>query len=168
MKTHLLLLAQYNIWATARLAENLRKVSQEDFHKNVGLFFESIMGTLNHLLLGEHYLWFSRFDQGISPQMSLSTQLHSDQMLLLDELEQKSRNWMTFLDALDESRLAGDLTYNRANGDQLTLPYESTLIHVFNHATHHRGQITAAMTALGYTCPELDLVYMLVESKQSA
>ncbi len=168
MKNNLLLLAQYNIWATARLAENIRKISQEDFHKNVGLFFGSISGTLNHLLLGEYYLWYSRFAQGISPQMSLKTQLHSDQKLLLDELEKKSQNWITFLNELDESLLKGSFTYKRANGEQLTLPYEATLIHVFNHGTHHRGQITAAMTSLGYACPELDLVYMLVESNYSA
>ena len=36
-----------------------------------------------------------------------------------------------------------------------------TLDHVFNHGTHHRGQITAALTALGQPSPELDLVYFL-------
>ncbi len=35
------------------------------------------------------------------------------------------------------------------------------LAHVFNHGTHHRGQITAALTALGQPSPELDLVYFL-------
>jgi uncharacterized damage-inducible protein DinB len=37
------------------------------------------------------------------------------------------------------------------------------MTHVFNHGTHHRGQITAAMTILGHKCPELDLFYMLLE-----
>ncbi len=37
----------------------------------------------------------------------------------------------------------------------------ATLAHVFNHATHHRGQITAAITAMGHACPEIDLVWML-------
>ena len=37
----------------------------------------------------------------------------------------------------------------------------ATLAHVFNHATHHRGQITAALTALGHDGPVLDLVYFL-------
>jgi uncharacterized damage-inducible protein DinB len=42
-----------------------------------------------------------------------------------------------------------------------SLPFSATLAHVFNHGTHHRGQITAAITALGHPCPELDLVWML-------
>mgnify|MGYP003483959232 FL=1 len=49
---------------------------------------------------------------------------------------------------------------------ELTLPYSATLLHIFNHGTHHRGQITAALTSLGYSCPELDLVYMLIEQQK--
>ena len=41
------------------------------------------------------------------------------------------------------------------------LPFAATLGHVFNHGTHHRGQITAAITAMGHACPEIDMVWML-------
>ncbi len=46
-------------------------------------------------------------------------------------------------------------------GTPAVLPFAATLAHVFNHGTHHRGQITAALTALGQPCPSLDLVYFL-------
>jgi len=49
----------------------------------------------------------------------------------------------------------------------MSLPYAATLMHVFNHATHHRGQITAAMTALDYASPELDMLFMLMEEQQA-
>ncbi|ENV17601.1 DinB family protein [Acinetobacter guillouiae] len=160
------ILAQYNIWATQRLCESLKSVSDDDFNKDVGLYFKSIVGTLNHLLLGEHYLWYSRFKQGISPAIALNTMIQTKKTALLDELQEKSKNWIEFLEQLDEKTLNADLTYKRVSGQQLTLPYAATLMHVFNHGTHHRGQITAAMTGLGYACPELDLVYMLVEQNQ--
>ena len=161
------ILAQYNIWATQRLCESLKTVSDDDFNKDVGLYFKSIVGTLNHLLLGEHYLWYSRFKQGISPAIALNTMIQTKKTALLDELQEKSKNWIEFLEQLDEKTLNADLTYKRVSGQQLTLPYAATLMHVFNHGTHHRGQITAAMTGLGYACPELDLVYMLVEQNQA-
>jgi uncharacterized damage-inducible protein DinB len=46
------------------------------------------------------------------------------------------------------------------------LPFAATLAHVFNHSTHHRGQITAALTAMGQPAPELDMVYMLQAENQ--
>ena len=49
----------------------------------------------------------------------------------------------------------------RRERSRLGLPFALTLSHVFNHGTHHRAQITAAVTAMGHVCPELDLVWML-------
>ena len=53
------------------------------------------------------------------------------------------------------------LEYTSTQGVAMRLPFAATLAHVFNHGTHHRGQITAAITALGRASPELDLVWML-------
>lgn len=160
------LLAQYNIWATSRLAQHLEKMTDEDFHQDIGLYFKSISGTLNHLLLGEHELWYSRFKYGTSPLMPLDRILHTDKKQLLDDLVEKSKNWIKFIEQLDESKLTENLSYQRASGQAMTLPYAATLMHVFNHGTHHRGQVTAAVTHLGYECPELDLVYMLAERER--
>jgi uncharacterized damage-inducible protein DinB len=46
------------------------------------------------------------------------------------------------------------------------LPFAATLVHVFHHISHHRGHITAAMTAMGQPAPELDMVYMLQAENQ--
>lgn len=160
------LFAEYNVWATQRLVKHLAEMSDIDFNQNVGLYFKSITGTLNHLLLGEHSLWYARFKHGISPIVSLDTILHTEKQRLLNELVQKAQHWVEFVDGLDDTKLKGNLTYQRASGTPMSLPYAATLLHVFNHGTHHRGQVTAAMTALEYQCPELDLVYMLAERYQ--
>lgn len=162
-KEILINLAQYNIWATKRLCENLKNVSDEDFYKDVGLYFKSIFGTMNHLLLGEHYLWYPRFAEGISPAHKLTDIIEAEKEACLKHLQLKSQRWIPFIEELDSERFNGNLSYTRVNGEKLSLPFMPTLMHVFNHGTHHRGQITAALTALGYECPELDLVYMLAE-----
>lgn len=166
IKHQLLLMAQYNVWATSTLCNSLSVVTDEDFHKNMGLFFQSVSGTLNHLLLGEHYLWYPRFKVGKSPSLALDSVIHQDKTELLAELRDKSKHWIAFVEDLDPILLDGMLHYNRANGEALSLPFTGTLLHVFNHATHHRGQVTAALTGMGYPCPELDLVYMLLEQQQ--
>lgn len=160
---NILLMAKYNVWATHRLVASLDVVSDEHFYQDVALYFKSIFGTLNHMLLGEHYLWYSRFAGHDSPKVALDHIVHEHRKDLLNALESKSKNWIHFINQLDVALLQGDLSYQRVSGQSITLPYAATLIHVFNHSTHHRGQITAAMTALGYICPELDLVYMLIE-----
>lgn len=161
------LMARYNIWATQRLNTALNEVADDDFSKDCGLFFQSIEGTLNHLLIGEHYLWFARFSEGKSPVLALNTIVTSDRGQLTKMLVEKAQNWPVFLENLDVAQVGHWLNYTTSTGQEISLPYWATLQHVFNHGTHHRGQITAALTAMGYACPELDLVYMLVEENPS-
>lgn len=161
------LLARYNIWATTKLSQSLANVTDAEFYRDSGLFFQSIFGTLNHLLLGEHELWFSRFAKGYSPTLQLNSIVEQDRHILIQTLQEKALNWITFLNDLDPQDLAGNLNYQTSTGQPKSLPYAATLVHVFNHGTHHRGQISAALTAMGYACSELDLVYMLVEEQQN-
>ncbi len=65
---HFTQLARYNVWATARVLDAVRALPEEAYRRDMGLFFKSIHGTLNHLLVGEHHLWFVRFAEGISPK----------------------------------------------------------------------------------------------------
>ncbi len=157
------LLAKYNVWATHKLSESLRLVSETDFTKDSGLFFNSISNTLNHILIAEHYLWFPRFSESISPIMALNTIIEPNRLNLIQQLLDKSKNWNGFLERLDENLLNEKLIYTSSAGQPITVPYGPTLLHVFNHGTHHRGQISAALTNMGYPCPEWDLIYMLLE-----
>jgi uncharacterized damage-inducible protein DinB len=69
----------------------------------------------------------------------------------------------------EPSRFDGVLQYTTMRGTVHSLPFAAALAHVFNHSTHHRGQITAALTAIGQPAPELDMVDMLqAENKPKA
>ncbi len=157
--------AHYNEWATARLLHALEAVSDQDYRRDVGLFFKSIHGTLNHLLVGEHQLWYRRFAEGISPKIALDSEMVSDRKMLVTQLLESTRNWQPLIESWSGQRFDGVLNYTTMRGAAASLPFAMTLTHVFNHGTHHRGQITAAMTHMGYSCPELDMVYCL--QKQS-
>ena len=160
------MMAQYNRWANARLYDAASKLPDEHYRKDIGLFFKSVHGTLNHLLVGEHRLWFARFAEGVSPKLRLDEEIEPDRAKLKQALLDGARRWEPFLDTLDSNRFAGPIDYVSTKGVAQSLPFSATLAHVFNHGTHHRGQITAAITAMGHPCPELDLVWMLqMESK---
>lgn len=160
------LFARYHTWATHQLCISLTNLSDEDFQKNCGLFFHSIFGTLNHLLVAEQHLWFSRFKYGISPKLHLDQILENDRHRLIKRIKKGCYAWQEFIHDLNQTTLDSDIHYTNTRGQNMTLPFAATLLHVFNHATHHRGQITAVMTNLGYQSPELDMLFMLMEDQK--
>lgn len=156
-------LARYNVWATHRLLEAVEKLSDDDYRRDVGLFFKSVHGTLNHLLVTEHMLWYPRFARGESPKLALDAEIEPVRERLAQALRGGSANWKPLIESWPVERFEGKLSYTTTKGQAVTLPFAATLNHVFNHGTHHRGQITAALTMLGQPCPELDWVWMLQE-----
>jgi uncharacterized damage-inducible protein DinB len=166
-QAHFLTLARYNVWATHRLLVSIEKLSDGEYGRDVGLFFKSIHGTLNHLLVTEHMLWYPRFARGESPKLALDAEIEPVRERLAQALKGGTGNWKPLIESWSTERFGGKLSYTRMNGQAMSLPFLGALTHVFNHGTHHRGQITAALTMLGQPCPELDLVWMLQEdSKQ--
>ncbi len=163
---HFCTLARYNAWATARLLDAVRAVEDGDYRRDVGLFFKSIHGTLNHLLVGEHHLWYVRFAEGTSPSVALDVELEADRARLDARLREGAARWEPLIASFSAERWEGTLDYTTMRGPRASLPFAATLAHVFNHGTHHRGQITAALTALGQPCPELDFVYYLQKPTQ--
>ena len=83
-------------------------------------------------------------------------------------LQADAPRWQPWAAALTAERFDSELHYTRGNGELVRLPFTPTLGHVFNHATHHRGQLTAALTALGLESPELDWVRLLQQEAASA
>jgi len=154
-------LARYNVWATDRLLEALAGLPQADYRRDAGLFFRSIHGTLAHLLVAEHQLWYRRFAEGVSPVVALNADPVPERPALAAQLLQGARRWEPLISTLPPARFDGLLNYTTMRGQPASLPFAAALGHVFNHGTHHRGQVTAALTALGQPCPELDLVYFL-------
>jgi uncharacterized damage-inducible protein DinB len=156
-------LARYHAWATAKLYEHVDRLDDADYRKDAGLFFKSVHGTLNHLLVAEHALWFPRFAEGVSNKVALDAELEGDRVALRDRLLAAVPRWQALIASFDDARFVetSTLDYTTTRGIDQSLPFAPTLGHVFNHATHHRGQITAAVTAMGYPCPEIDWVWML-------
>ena len=70
-------------------------------------------------------------------------------------LDQVISDWA---DGLDPSWLQGDLTWTTVAGNRtLTKPKWLCVTHMFNHGTHHRGQVHATLTAVGCKPDDTDL-----------
>lgn len=148
----------YNAWANERLYAAASSLSPEDFNADRGLFFGSIMRTLNHILAADR-IWMKRFTgQGEAPNR-LDAILHPEFGPLLSARQAEDARLAAFVNGLSESDFAGLFTYQRMTDTSIqTQELAPALFHLFNHQTHHRGQVHAALTGLGADAPSLDMV----------
>lgn len=164
-KEQLSQMARYHAWATERLLLSVASIPDEAYLQRCGLFFGSIHGTLNHLLLTDSEIWYPRFIQMPTTSLSLDAELEGDRALLASRLIVATARWCEYVESLAEPELAGDLRYTMTTGQARTLPMPSALLHVFNHATHHRGQITAAISMLGFEYEPIDLPFLIFSER---
>jgi uncharacterized damage-inducible protein DinB len=156
-------MARYHAWATERLLTSIEPIPDDSYRQPCGIFFGSIHGTLNHLLLTDGGMWYPRFTGAPIMALPLDAELESDRGLLASRLREAAGRWSQYIESLDEPTLAGDLHYTMSTGQPRVLPMSGALLHVFNHGTHHRGQVTAAMSMLGFEYPPLDLPYLIFD-----
>ena len=159
MKAHYVMFAGYNAWANSRLYDAAGELSDADYRADRGVFFKSLHGTLNHLLTTD-LIWMGRFTgEGGAPER-LDTILHEDRAALRAAREAQDRRIVTYVDGLDDARLAGVIRYRRVSTpEEFVQPLSPALDHWFNHQTHHCGQAHAVLTGLAGCAPELDLLY---------
>ncbi len=158
IKTHFKMMADYHLWACQRLHQCLEPLSEDEYRRECGLFFKSVHGTLNHLLLGDR-VWHGRLVGELVSISGLGQEMLSSRQALAGAMSAQAGVWIDYVAQLPYTRFHDPLTYRSASGQEYTLPVAQLLGHVFNHGTHHRGQISAVMTQLGYPCPEMDLIY---------
>ena len=160
-------LARYNRWMNDKLYAVTATLSDETRKRDVGAFFKSIHGTLNHLLLADR-VWLGRVTGAAVPSgfmgpggiRTLDQELYSDFEDLRRERALTDDELSAWVSRLTEERLAGPLVFMR-RGQQQEAPLWSVVAHLFNHQTHHRGQITTLLTQQGVDPGVTDLFAML-------
>jgi uncharacterized damage-inducible protein DinB len=148
--------ALYNRLANETLYEVCAALSDEARRRDLGAFFGSVHGTLNHLLLGDR-IWMTRFEGGSHP----STDLGAIQFEAFDALRlaraAMDQRIEAFFAVLPPGFLERDLHYINNSGFDTTDPAAVILPHFFNHQTHHRAQVHTMLSQLGIDPPVLDL-----------
>lgn len=160
MKEFFLRNNDYHIWATNLLYKSLQTISDENYREDLGLFFKSIHGTLNHLLVVEK-VWFSRVVGEVYIPSSLAEEVETDRQTLEQHLIQSIEAWGKWLLGLDDDIWHTVFRYKTMRGFEAELIFCDVVQHNFNHRTHHRGQISACISKLGLPTPEIDFVYYL-------
>ncbi|WP_169543229.1 DinB family protein [Sneathiella aquimaris] len=156
-------LSGYNTWANQRLFNAIQALSDAQQNMDVGGFFGSLNGTLNHILVGD-LLWLERLEGKGEKPASLDAVLHGR----LDDLWRHRRNvdhrLEHYCSVLTDDKLNSFLDYKTSAGIPCHDNVAKILTHIFNHQTHHRGQCHHMLGQLDIAPPPLDIIYYFREN----
>ena len=146
MKELLYQYSLFNAWAHRRLMELILTLSAEQQHQEIPSSFSSLYKTVLHVWGSEKIWWtrvlgekvFSREDpfQGSMPACA-------------DALMEQDRNWLHWVEKQNESFLKEEMSYKNLKGEEFSDPYFQIVMHLFNHATYHRGQLVTLLHQVG-------------------
>ena len=153
-------LALYNREANRRLYAACAALSEAALKQRRPAFFGSIHGTLNHILVGDR-IWLARFEGQSMPSSDLDAILYEAFEALAEAREQEDARLLAFVDGLTEARLAGSIRYRNNAGALCDDPIDLLIQHLFNHQTHHRGQVHDMLSQTEVPPPSLDMHRLL-------
>ena len=155
-------MARYNAWQNRQLRQMLDGVPQEVLTEERGAFFGSILGTLNHILWADR-AWLSRLSGSPMPPggMDATTTLTPTLPVWSAERFRTDGALLRWAEGVHALGLVGPLRWTSlSEGREISAETGLCAVHMFNHQTHHRGQVHAMMTAAGLPAPVTDLVLM--------
>ncbi|OIQ88049.1 DinB family protein [mine drainage metagenome] len=170
--SHIGLMASYNEWMNAKVYEAATTVPADDLSANKKAFFGSIIGTLNHVAVGDT-LWLKRFAShpanhtSLEPIRGLPAPKNLDQILFTDiQSLSKYRKWLdgiitAWAHSLTESDLDHVLRYTNMKGEAGDKKFFSLVMNFFNHQTHHRGQVTTLLSQADIDVGVTDLLALI-------
>jgi uncharacterized damage-inducible protein DinB len=141
-------------------------LSDEERKSDRGAFFKSIHSTLDHLLWAD-YTWFGRFAEGAAfasdyPKVAAGTEIYSEWEQLKSARVALDTDIGAWSATLANEWLARDFSwYSGFSRSNRTRPAWVLVVSVFNHQTHHRGQVTTLLSQRGIDPGDTDLMLLL-------
>lgn len=153
-------LAGYHAWANERLLKACEALTPEQFTRNLGGGFPTIQATLVHMIDVDS-LWLARLKgdtvQDVGPEQVPTVASAREQLAAL------AARLQAYTAALDEAEARRPLVVRPRHGGEYRHPAWEIVLHMVNHGTHHRGQVSTMLRQVGAVPPAMDLVYYLRE-----
>jgi uncharacterized damage-inducible protein DinB len=146
---------RYTAWATRRLLDTVANLSAEDLARDFRTSDKTVIDTLAHVFAADR-VWLSRI-QGNPPASFISAE---DRHLpvLQQEWPALQDRWKQWAASLTDQDVQAKIAYRDLKGNSWEQPLWQILLHVVNHGTHHRGQVSGFLRAMGHNPPALDLI----------
>lgn len=169
------MMANYNSRMNHQILNVVDSLSVIDLTENKGAYFQSIIGTLNHILVGD-IIWLSRFNLHSKNYKSLKevTELPKPEslhdILYLDLasyaharkiVDSAIIKWLN--KDIDVSDFNRNLEYSNTAGVKSSRDFGELVSHLFNHQTHHRGQVSTLLNQMGHDIGATDFLFDIPE-----
>ena len=155
-------LYRYNDWANALIFTAITKLPEEAVKRDLGGSLPSLRDVVAHNITAE-WAWLERW-HGVNPTERPAWITDAVPSLIghLEEIETKRNR---FLESLSDADLPVDRSIVYLSGKPDTQRLQDMLVHVVNHSTYHRGQITLMFRQLGHAPPSTDFVAFRAETR---
>ena len=145
----------YTAWASRRLCDCALKLTESELTRDFKTSDKTVLDTLVHIYAADR-VWLARV-KGSSPGTFLTPQ---DRQLSTLEKEWPAlqQSWQEFAAPLTDQDVQAKISYRDLKGNDWDQPLWQILLHVVNHGSHHRGQVSGFLRAMGQNPPPLDLI----------
>jgi len=143
------MMADYNRWMNQSIFASCNRLSEHQRRQDMGAFFQSIHGTLDHILYGDK-AWMGRFVNEPFTVTTIGQLLYDDFAELRAEREREDQRIADWAQSLSDQWLQEPFIYtSNVDKQERCAPAWVLVTHMFNHQTHHRGQVTTLLSQLG-------------------
>jgi uncharacterized damage-inducible protein DinB len=146
----------YTAWATKRLLDAASALNPEELTRDFSTADRSVLGTLVHIF-GADRVWLTRV-QG-APSTGIPGPDEQNLSFLQSAWPALHEQWFAWAAGLTAQAPATEITYRDLKGQEWRQPLWQIVLHVVNHATQHRGQVSGFIRSLGHTPPNIDLAF---------
>jgi uncharacterized damage-inducible protein DinB len=155
---NLQLQARYSQWVNQRLYDACATLADVERKRDRGVFFHSIHGTWNHLLLGDR-VWLARLQGQPVPYQRLDLELYADFAELRAAQADCDQVLLDWIQGLQTDDLQRRIAFRSlSTGQDKVLAVATMLTTLLIHKTHHRGQITALLSQCGCDYGAIDFI----------
>ena len=145
----------YTAWASRCLVESASRLSRDELTRDFGTADRSVLGTLVHIFAADR-IWLARLEGLPSP--AYVTDADYRWSVLENDWRALHARWVEWAHGLTDEAAAARVSYRDLSGNPWQQPLWQLVLHVVNHGTHHRGQVSGFLRAMGHVPPKLDLV----------
>jgi uncharacterized damage-inducible protein DinB len=151
---------QYHQWRINKVSDNLQEVSTLQFLQPIKGSFASLSHLVGHIISAES-IWLARMNN--ETEKFPKYEYFENTAVAAEVWKTVSKKFSEKLQSLSERELAGTFSYSNTSGKTFTHTYQEALMHIFDHATYHLGQIAWIMRGMDIVPVSTNYIFYLRE-----